>query len=239
MTLPKHDPSSKQAQEAKPTILYVVRHTDVYNPGDILYGRLPRFGLSGLGVQQAEITARALAEEPLTTIYTSPRLRARQTGRIIAAAHPDARLRTSRLLDEVLTGYQGRPHADLESINFNFYDNPLQPGDETLEAVWRRLERFVGTIRKRHPGQTVAAVTHGDPVIIARTAYLGLPLTVSALRAPNVYPGKGSITRLVFPADLTAKMPPTMRYYDPNTPGAEWSTGWVALQPGKPFDHSR
>src|SRR5438874_3906508 len=83
--------SVRQADNGTTTLL-LMRHAEVHNPEDILYGRLPRFGLSELGKQQAEVTARALAEEPISTFYTSPQLRARQTARILAAPHPGATL---------------------------------------------------------------------------------------------------------------------------------------------------
>ncbi len=53
------------------TIIYMVRHTDVHNPGDILYGRLPRFGLGELGWKQAEVTASVLAETAVGAFYSS------------------------------------------------------------------------------------------------------------------------------------------------------------------------
>src|SRR5688500_10709904 len=40
------------------TTLLLVRHAEVYNPDQILYGRLPRFRLSDVGQQQAERLAR-------------------------------------------------------------------------------------------------------------------------------------------------------------------------------------
>src|SRR5438094_9831085 len=102
--------SDSRSQSARRLItLYLVRHTDVHNPRDVLYGRLPRFRLSDLGRKQAETTAQALAEEPIAAFYTSPRLRARQTTRILAMPHPDAVVHITRLLDEVLTAWQGRP----------------------------------------------------------------------------------------------------------------------------------
>ncbi|MEM8862270.1 MAG: phosphoglycerate mutase family protein, partial [Chloroflexota bacterium] len=35
------------------TTISFVRHGEVYNPNKIFYGRLPRFGLSDLGCEQA------------------------------------------------------------------------------------------------------------------------------------------------------------------------------------------
>ena len=215
------------------TTLLFIRHTDVHNPGDVLYGRLPRFGLSDLGLRQAEVTARALAEEPVSVFYSSPQLRARQTVRILAGPHPDAPVHVTKLLAEVLTAWQGRPHSQLEAHGFNFYANRLHESDEHLEDVWQRIERFVKLARKRHAGGTVVAVTHGDPVIITRAVYSGMPLSIESLRQPHVYPGKGSILRLAFGPDQKETYPLSLEYYDPNGEGARWSDGPVQWRGGE------
>ncbi len=219
-------------QRQQQTTLLFIRHTDVHNPADVLYGRLPRFGLSGLGLEQAENTALVLTNEPISTFYTSPRLRARQTARIIAGQHPHARIRVTHLLDEVLTAWQGRPHSELEELGFDFYANRLHPTDETLEAVWTRVHAFIRRTRKGHPGETVAAISHGDPVILVRAFYSGLPVAIESLRKPHIYPGKGSITRLTFSLDVHETYPRSLEYYDPNGDGEPWSDKWVEWQPG-------
>ncbi len=204
------------SQSAATTSVLIIRHADVHNPGDVLYGRLPRFGLSELGRQQAQHTSQALAAEPLAILYSSPQLRARQTARAIASAHPGLDVKITMLLNEVLTSWQGRSHSDLEQIGFDFYNNPMHPSDETLQNLWTRVQRFVSRTRRRHPGEVVAGVTHGDVAILARAGYMGMPIEVSSLRAPNIYPGKGSITRLVFGADLDGMLPLRVEYSDPN-----------------------
>jgi len=226
--LAKSQQGDEQPQNQRPTILYIARHTDVHNPADILYGRLPRYRLSDLGHQQADATASVLAEEPVSAIYSSPRLRARQTAAILAARHPGLNVRITKLLDEVQTAWQGRPHSELEEIRFNFYGNPLHESDETLDEIWERIQKFVRQARARHKGETVVAVSHGDPVIIARAGYLGLPITIESLRLPYVYPGKGSITRLTFCHDEDT-YPQSVEYYDPNSDDPAWSQGWVRL----------
>jgi broad specificity phosphatase PhoE len=227
MPQPTHQPEAKPSAHA--TTLYIARHTDVHNPTDILYGRLPRYGLSDLGRQQAERTATTLAEEPISAFYTSPQLRARQTARIIAALHPEAPLHTSSLLAEVRTAWQGRPHSELEEFHFNFYDNPRQESDETLEELWDRINRFVRRVRKRHAGGTVVALTHGDIVFLAKSGFRGMPIEVRSIRSRDFYPGKGSLTRLTFGADLSRRFPLSVEYYDPNSHEAQWNSGWVAL----------
>src|SRR5919206_4964208 len=97
-----------------PTTIFVVRHAEVHNPKDLLYGRLPRYRLSERGRAQATVAARFLSGRPLATIYTSPLLRARQTADIIATCQPGAQIRRSRDLIEVRTGYQGSPNSILK-----------------------------------------------------------------------------------------------------------------------------
>lgn len=210
------------------TIIFV-RHADVHNPGDILYGRLPRFGLSDLGLKQAQVTAGVLAGVPVSAFYTSPMLRARQTTQVIAEKHPGVPIYKTRLLNEVMTGWQGRPHAALEEIGFNFYDNPLHPGDERLDNIWGRIQRFVLRMRRHYAGGIVVAVTHGDVFALARAGFRGLPIEISSIRLPHPYPGKGGLLRLTF-GDLDDTHPFNMEYYDPNSDDQQWSSGWVELE---------
>src|SRR5947209_20583375 len=70
------------------TDIYVVRHAHVHNPHDILYGRLPRFRLSELGLEQARKVADFLSGRNIEAIYSSPLLRARQTAEMIAQSLP-------------------------------------------------------------------------------------------------------------------------------------------------------
>ena len=52
--------------------MLVARHADVYNPRDVVYGRLPRFGLSKLGWGQAKRPAQFLAPIPVAALYSTP-----------------------------------------------------------------------------------------------------------------------------------------------------------------------
>ena len=180
----------------KTTVVLVVRHTDVHNPDNILYGRLPRFGLSQLGREQAEKTATYLADFPVAAIYTSPQLRARQTARIIGARHPSAPIRISRLLAEVRTSWQGTPFSALGSY-VNVYEPPKEPTDETIPGIFTRMNRMLRRAVREHPGQTVVCVSHADPVMILRAGNQGLELKLANMRGPN-YPEKGSVTRFEF-----------------------------------------
>lgn len=173
----------------------MVRHSEVHNPDDILYGRLPRYRLSSRGKEQAEITARFLSTRPLTAIYTSPLLRARQTATILTHYHPGIRVQTSRSLLEVKTGYQGSPNSILKP-GFSFYEPLKQPDDETMPQVFARMVGFLRRLARRHAGQTVAAVSHADPIAILRIGLERKALTVPNLHGAPVYPARSSVTQV-------------------------------------------
>ena len=64
--------------------VHLLRHGEVHNPDGILYGRLPGFRLSDLGVAQAEMAAQFLAERDIGYLVSSPLERAQQTAQPLA-----------------------------------------------------------------------------------------------------------------------------------------------------------
>lgn len=69
------------------TIVHMMRHGEVHNPGGILYGRLSGFHLSELGASQAQKVADSLADHDITHVFASPLQRAQETATPIAASH--------------------------------------------------------------------------------------------------------------------------------------------------------
>jgi len=69
------------------TIVHVLRHGEVHNPGGILYGRLPGFRLSDVGQVQARAVGAALASHDITYVVASPLQRAQETAAPVAAPH--------------------------------------------------------------------------------------------------------------------------------------------------------
>jgi len=190
------------------TILYLVRHCDVENPANLIYGRLNGFGLSALGRAQAEQVGQYLADRPIVEIYSSPLLRAIQTGRAIGVFHTAVSIRRSLRLIEVRTGYQGMLANDVPS-SVNMFDQPRDPTDETMADVFRRMRRFVDAAFVRHRGAEVVCVSHAAPIAILRAGLEGRPFTIDALRGPEA-PEKGSITRLT----LSKADTPEIQYVD-------------------------
>ena len=191
-------------QESDSVRIFFVRHGEVHNPGGIFYGRLPRFRLSEEGRRQAAAAARDLAAAPLAAIYTSPLLRARQTGAIIAARHPDVPVRRSMHILEIRSRRQGELVAGLDADRWNFYEPPKYADDETIAEIAARIGRFCRAMLRHHPGRAVAAVSHGDVVAIARARFDGLPLELASIRG-EYYPATASILRVTLGPNLAVR----------------------------------
>lgn len=181
------------------TTLLLVRHTEVENPQQMLYGRLPNFRLSHAGQQQAERLAAFLANRPVTAIYSSPLLRARQTAAAIARHHPAAERHMSALLHEVRSAWQGTPFTQFKP-GFSTYNDRRVPDDESMEDIDARMLRFITRVQQRHPGGRIVAVSHGDPITILRVALRGQPLTLGAIRGAD-YADLCSVTEIAWSPD--------------------------------------
>jgi broad specificity phosphatase PhoE len=66
------------------TVVHLLRHGEVHNPGKILYGRLPGFRLSADGEAMAEKAAAWFAGRDVTHLVSSPLERAQQTAAPLA-----------------------------------------------------------------------------------------------------------------------------------------------------------
>jgi probable phosphoglycerate mutase len=163
--------------------VYFARHAEAHNPRKILYGRLPRIDLSANGRQQALALGAAMAQLPLSAIYSSPLLRARRTALAIAEHHLGVRIILSKLLLETRHPYQGRTNAEVAKLGDRAYDpDILGEEGETIAQQSERLARFLRLVDRRHPGQVVATVSHADPIAALRSQLLGKELVTASLR---------------------------------------------------------
>jgi len=146
------------------TTLYLMRHGHVHNPTNILYGRLPGFRLSELGIQQAQAAGEWLAGKPIKAIYSSPMERARQTASIVAQRHDALTPRIDGRIIEVLTPYEGRPNSELAAAGWDLYSGN-EPPYESPGMVLSRVQDFMAHIASAHMDETVVAVAHGDILV--------------------------------------------------------------------------
>jgi probable phosphoglycerate mutase len=182
------------------TTVWLARHGEAHNPGNVLYGRLPRVRLTAEGRRQAQALAERLRPRPLAAIYSSPMLRARRSAEPIMSAHPEVgRIRIDSDLLEVRTAWQGEPLEALERIDWDLYSNPRHPDDESLPTIHTRMLRWLDRVLRRHAGSEVVGVSHGDPILILVGTLSGLALDPRRI-FPRPYIQPGVMYRMRFDA---------------------------------------
>ena len=143
------------------TTIYLMRHGEVHNPQEILYGRLPGFKLSARGIEQAQAAGAWLADKAIAAIYCSPMQRARQTAAIVAERHSPLAPQIEKRIIDVSTPYEGEPTAKLAAKGWDLYSGNTPPY-ETPTTVLTRVLDFFDYALATHAGETIVAVAHGD-----------------------------------------------------------------------------
>jgi broad specificity phosphatase PhoE len=165
-----------------PTRVYLIRHADVENPRRLLYGHLDGFQLSALGRAQALAVGDSLRDKNVQRIVHSPLARAVETAEIInSRLEPPAILEAEPELREAeFSRYlQGLPYWQIPMRRPLWFVHKtkrgLVPGDESVEQMGDRILGVVRRIVREHPGDTMAVVSHADPLQAAWIVLDGRP----------------------------------------------------------------
>jgi broad specificity phosphatase PhoE len=202
--IPEPAEASEPGQAAA-TIVHLVRHGEVANPGGILYGRLPGFRLSEDGQMMAKAAADFLAGRDITVLRSSPLERAVQTAEPIAE-----QLGLPIEVDERLI----EPWNHFEGLNVGVGDgslraprhwiylrNPFRPswGEPYREVAARVLAAAADAARAAR-GHEAVCVSHQLPIWVTRRAVEGRKLWHDPRRRQC---SLGSVTSLQFSAGQT------------------------------------
>lgn len=180
-------------------LVHLVRHGEVSNPDQVVYGSLPVFGLSTLGVEQARKVGRYLGPRAVVAIWSSPLERSLRTAEEIAArsgvpVRVDADLTEWTTIDrwrghpwgEIPAKFPGELEAYLE------HPHSLAFGDETLDQLADRMAGVARRLDAVHPHGDVVIVSHQDPIQAARLRLIGAP--IAQLHSDK--PGHGAVVTL-------------------------------------------
>ena len=155
------------------TIVHMMRHGEVHNPDQILYGRLPGFRLAENGQAQARTVADALADHDITAVFASPLQRAQETATPIAAAH-GLEIITNDDLIEADNQFEGLrvsvgDGALSKPRHWSKLRDPFTPswGEPYLQIAHRMLSA-AALARKTAVGHEVVCVSHQLPVYTLR-----------------------------------------------------------------------
>ena len=153
------------------TRVFLIRHADVENPRRLLYGHLDGFQLSGLGRAQATAVGDRLRDVDLKRIVHSPLARAHETAELINSrlAHPAILEADPELREAEFSRYlQGLPYWQIPVRRPLWFVHKakrgLLPGDEAIDALGGRVLEVMKKLAREHPGETMAIVSHADPL---------------------------------------------------------------------------
>lgn len=201
------------------TTLYLMRHGLVHNPTQVLYGRLPDFHLSEEGRKQADAAGKWLSDKALSAIYCSPMERAQETAGFVAKYHKGIEPQIDERIIEVHTPYDGRLISEMEAIKWDIYSN-VEPPYEVPTVILERVHDFFEFIVKKHSGEQVVAVSHGDVLVFSWLHAQGvqpdaeMKNTLVDYKLPETYPATASIMQFTL-TDSPRLVLPQVTYIRP------------------------
>lgn len=153
-----------------PTTLLLCRHGESeWNVQRRVQGQAPEAGgLTAEGRRQAEQLARRLRNLGVDVLYTSDLRRSVETAEIVGAALGLAPVADPLWREFHMGLWQGLTVEEVRSRwpvqQIRELDLPRGDTGETWAAFTERVRQAVDALVVRHPGQTVAVVTHGGNV---------------------------------------------------------------------------
>lgn len=166
--------------------ILLMRHADVYdNPGGgrVLYGNLPGFWLTQLGIRQAEAAGDFLRHHlKLDVVVSSPLERTRQTAEIVMVRNqgdPEF-IHDPELRDIGVNPWQGNvAREDWTENREKYWEQQVQQTYDGLERPDGMQARAVGAFERHtseHPDANMLFVSHGDIICFLLQHFTGEPL---------------------------------------------------------------
>src|SRR5688500_13548547 len=127
------------------TIVHLLRHGEVDNPARLLYGRLPDYHLSELGIQMAERVAEHFRGRDVVHLVSSPLERAQETAAPLAealglpVASDDRVIEAANYFEGLKLSFDG---ALRHPKNWLYFLNPFKPSwGEAYTEILARVDR--------------------------------------------------------------------------------------------------
>ena len=160
------------------TVVHLMRHGEVHNPTGVLYGRLPDFHLSDLGLEMAETVGTHLSSYDITLVVASPLDRAQETAAPIAPPHGLPIIADERVV-EAGNYFEGKTFGVGDgSLRYPKHwpklVNPFKPSwGEPYVRIADRMLAAIADARDLAQGHEAVIVSHQLPVWTARSRLEG------------------------------------------------------------------
>jgi broad specificity phosphatase PhoE len=155
------------------TLIHLLRHGEVSNPGGVLYGRLPGYHLSEVGIKMAERLADVLADRDIVAVWSSPLERARETAQPIADRF-GVSVQTDERLSEATNHFEGLTfgvgNGSLRHPRHWWrMRNPFRPSwGEPYSVLAGRMLAVMSAARDAAVGHEIVCVSHQLPIWTVR-----------------------------------------------------------------------
>lgn len=163
------------------THFYLIRHAERDTPPDFLPGRAPGIHLTERGRRQAERIAARFESTRVDRVFSSPLERAMETAAPLAGRQHLPVGIAEGFTEMDFGRWTGKRVPELAAdetwVRFNqFRSGTRIPGGETALEVQHRFVAELLRLRALHPGQSIACVSHADPIRLGLVYFLGMPL---------------------------------------------------------------
>jgi probable phosphomutase (TIGR03848 family) len=173
---------SRTSKTPSGTTVLLVRHGQTPTTGTNLPGRAKGLHLSEAGLAQADRVAERIGSlKKVCAVYASPLERTRETAKPIGRAL-GMRVRIDRgLLECDFGSWTGRPLKELRKLpewsTVQRYPSGFRfPDGEAFTEMQQRITSAMARLVAAHPGETIVAVSHADPIKAAVAHALGTHL---------------------------------------------------------------
>lgn len=196
------------------TVVHLLRHGEVENPKKVLYGRLPNFYLSRLGLEMADRAADFFHDRDLVKVITSPLERAQQTAEPTAKKLGLEVVHDERII-EATNVFEGKrvsvgDGALKNPLNWWHLRNPFLPSwGEPYQQVANRMRAAIESAKRAAKGKEIVLVSHQLPIYVARLWFEGRNLVHSPRKREC---SLASVTSLHFKNDEFAGV----EYHEPS-----------------------
>ena len=145
--------------------IYLVRHGEVYNPRNIIYGNLPGYSLSKNGILQIQNVADQLFDKTNNPIiFSSPLERAIESAKIISSKFKTNFIIDNHLKETNIGVYEGKKFNELPVNYIN--ENGIYPEIESAKSIRKRMLKWIDQIKNYKANKNMIAISHKDPIII-------------------------------------------------------------------------